>query len=115
MLAGLLAVTLCGSATAAARGYLTLLGGQLLGSVSIATLEGVALAVAGARFVGRARRRAMSAITGAIAASSVVGLPLLAALGETFGWRAAFLTLGAAGLSGAWLSTSKLTLKLDGS
>jgi hypothetical protein len=63
LLAGLWAVTLCGSATAAARGYLTLLGGQLLGSVSIATLEGVALAVAGARFVGRARRRAMSAIT----------------------------------------------------
>jgi predicted MFS family arabinose efflux permease len=103
LLAGLWAVALCGSATAAARGYLALLGGQLLGSVSIATLEGVALAVAGARFVGRARRRAMSAITGAIAASSVVGIPLLAALGETFGWRAAFLALGAGGLSGTWL------------
>jgi predicted MFS family arabinose efflux permease len=103
LLAGLWAVALCGSATAAAHGYLTLLGGQLLGSISIATLEGVVLAVAGARFVGRARQRAMSAITGAIAASSVVGIPLLAALGETFGWRAAFLTLGAAGLSGAWL------------
>jgi predicted MFS family arabinose efflux permease len=47
----------------------------------------------------------MSAITGAIAASSVVGLPLLAALGETFGWRAAFLALGVAGLSGAWLGS----------
>jgi DHA2 family multidrug resistance protein-like MFS transporter len=46
LLAGLWAVTLYGTATAAARGYLTLLGGQLLGSVSIATLEGVALAVA---------------------------------------------------------------------
>jgi DHA2 family multidrug resistance protein-like MFS transporter len=46
LLAGLWAVTLCGTATAAARGSLTLLGGQLLGSVSIATLEGVALAVA---------------------------------------------------------------------
>jgi MFS transporter, DHA1 family, inner membrane transport protein len=103
LLAGLWAVALCGSVTAAAHGYLTLLGGQLLGSISIATLEGVALAVAGARFVGRARRRAMSAITGAIAASSVVGIPLLAALGETFGWRAAFLTLGAAGLCGVWL------------
>jgi DHA1 family inner membrane transport protein len=103
LLIGLCAVALCGCATALARDYLTLLGGQLLGSISIATLEGVALAVAGARFVGRARQRAMSAITGAIAASSVVGLPLLAALRETFGWRAAFLTLGAAGLSGAWL------------
>jgi DHA1 family chloramphenicol resistance protein-like MFS transporter len=45
----------------------------------------------------------MSAITGAIASSSVVGIPLLSALGETFGWRAAFLTLGVAGLSGACL------------
>jgi predicted MFS family arabinose efflux permease len=75
LLIGLCAVALCGCATALARDYLTLLGGQLLGSISIATLEGVALAVAGARFVGRARQRAMSAITGAIGASSVVGLP----------------------------------------
>ena len=50
----------------------------------------------------------MSAITGAIAASSVVGIPLLAAVGETFGWRAAFLSLGAAGLSGAWLVAAAL-------
>lgn len=101
LLVGLGGVALCGAATAAARGYPGLLGGQLVGSLGVAALEGVALAEAGARFSGAARRRAMGAITGAIASSSVVGVPLLAAVGGAFGWRPAFLALGAAGLTGA--------------
>jgi MFS transporter, DHA1 family, inner membrane transport protein len=111
LLAGLAGVALCGGATAAARGYPGLLGGQVLGSLGVAALEGVALAEAGARFSGAARRRAMGAITGAIASSSVVGVPLLAAVGGAAGWRSAFLVLCAAGLAGAFAVA--LTLPRD--
>jgi predicted MFS family arabinose efflux permease len=65
----------------------------------------VAQAVAGARFVGDARRRAMSWITGGVSAALVAGVPLLTIIDAAFGWRMAFvglaaLTVGSAALVG---------------
>ena len=79
-----------------------LLVAALLGGLGAATLPGLSLAVAGADFSGAARRRAIGWATAGGAGAGVVGVPLLAAIAGTAGWRMAFVAAGLAALAVAW-------------
>jgi predicted MFS family arabinose efflux permease len=62
----------------------------LLGTASRAVLSPVAQAVAGTRFAGEARRRAISRLTSAVTVAPILGVPLLTTVATAAGWRAAF-------------------------
>jgi predicted MFS family arabinose efflux permease len=58
-------------------------------------LTGLTLAVAGSAYPGEAKHRAIGLLSGIQAATGVVGVPLLTALGAVIGWRLVFLLCGA--------------------
>ncbi len=73
-----------------------------------AALLGPIFAVAGTHFAGAAARQALGWTTACMAGSAIIGVPLIAAVGDVVGWRAAFVitglvAAGIAGLAAAWL------------
>ncbi len=98
ILAGLLATIISAIGTALAPGFTVLLITRVIGGVGGSIASGVPLAVAGSRFVGDARRRALSIITATVAAGAVVGAPLLTSIGAFFSWRIAFSFVAAIGV-----------------
>lgn len=85
-----------------------LLAGSVAGGLADAAVLGPVLAVAGTSFSGAAARHALGWTTACMAGSAIVGVPLLAAVGDATGWRVAFIAAGgvavaAACLSAAWL------------
>lgn len=108
LVGGMLAVAANLIGTALAPSYDVLLALAALGGLGDAILFGLPLAVAGTRFAGEARRRALAWTASAISVGSVAGVPLLAAFGGTVGWRpavagAGVATLAAARLAAVWL------------
>ncbi|MDP9473123.1 MAG: MFS transporter, partial [Chloroflexota bacterium] len=98
--------SLVGSGLAPAFWVLLLTG--LASGLADATVPGLSLAIAGARFAGPASRRALSWTIAALAGAPVIGVPFLTAVGDVAGWRVAFIgaglgTVGVAALVAAWL------------
>lgn len=101
LLLGLLALVASSTAVAVGPGLAMLPLAALLGAAGRATVYPVALAVAGTRFEGDARRQAISRVTTSLSVAPILGIPLLTAVAESLGWRVAFLV--AAGLTAALL------------
>jgi predicted MFS family arabinose efflux permease len=110
LLLGLLAVVASALGTALAPTFALLLVAALVGAVSRAIVQPVSLAVAGERFRGAARRRAISWAVAATAGAPIVGTPAMTSIGAAFGWRAAFVVLGVASLAIAALALRALPL-----
>lgn len=93
---------------ALAPGYAALLAALLLAAPAQTAISPAALALAGARFAGEARRRAIGWITAGVSGAAIVGVPLLTAVAALAGWRAAFGALAALAVAGAALARAVL-------
>jgi DHA1 family inner membrane transport protein len=108
ILLGQAAVTLCFLAFALAPAFPVLIVAVLAGGFGNATVLGPSMAVAGTAFGAPRARRALGWATAAMAASAIVGVPFLSAIGGIAGWRLAFLVaaaavIGIASLGAVWL------------
>lgn len=90
IMAGLITTIISAAGTALAPNFTILLITRMIGGVGGSVASGVPLAVAGSRFAGDARRRALSIITATVAAGAVVGAPMLTSIGSFLSWRFAF-------------------------
>jgi len=99
LLAGTFALLISNLLTASATGLGMLLLAQLANGVAGATVSPMAFAYAGVIYRDHGRGRAISRIYATAAGSEVVILPLLALVGDAFGWRWSFavLALGTVG------------------
>jgi predicted MFS family arabinose efflux permease len=111
LLIGLLAATVSSLVTAAAGTIALLFGAALAGAVGRSILQPVTMAIAGTRFTGDLRRRAVSLVTATVSGSVIVGVPLLTLLGAAVGWRLAFVALAA--LAAATAAVSARILPQD--
>ncbi|HEY3080454.1 MAG TPA: MFS transporter [Chloroflexota bacterium] len=103
LLIGLAALVAGALGTAFANSYATLLALSLVGALSRAIIQPVSMTLAGTRFEGEARRRALSWASAAIAGSGIIGVPLLTGIEGLAGWRAAFVALALLALAAAAL------------
>jgi MFS transporter, DHA1 family, inner membrane transport protein len=94
VMVGLAAIALTAVGTSLATSYLALMVVTLVGAVGRASVLPVTLGLAGSRFAGEARRRALSWTTAGVSGAPIAGVPLLTAVAEWASWRAAFLALG---------------------
>lgn len=94
IMAGLVTTIISAIGTALAPNFSILLTTRIIGGIGGSIASGVPLAVAGSRFAGDARRRALSIITATVAAGAVIGAPLLTSIGAFLSWRAAFGFVG---------------------
>jgi predicted MFS family arabinose efflux permease len=101
-----IAVNLLG--TGLAPGYPVLLALSVAGGLGDALVFGLALALAGIRFRGDARRRAIGWTIGALSSAPIVGVPLLTAISGVGGWRAALTVAGLAAAGAAWFVAAAL-------
>jgi predicted MFS family arabinose efflux permease len=99
MAVGLVAAGLTMVGVGLAPTYPAMAATAVPGAVAGATLTGLSLAVAGSVFAGAARRRALGWVVGAQAISSIIGVPVLVAVGGVAGWRTVFLLAGMAALA----------------
>jgi predicted MFS family arabinose efflux permease len=90
IIAGLATTFVSAAGTALAPDFSAILVTRMIGGIGGSIASGVPLAVAGSRFVGPARRRALSIITATVAAGAVLGAPLLTSIGAYLSWRSAF-------------------------
>jgi MFS transporter, DHA1 family, inner membrane transport protein len=97
LIVGLLTIVASTLGTALAPTYAALLAAALIGAIGRAATMPVALAVAGLRFTGDARRRAISITQTGVSWGPLVGIPILTTIAAYADWRAAFL--GLAGLT----------------
>jgi predicted MFS family arabinose efflux permease len=108
LLVGVLAVVIGAAGIALAWSLALLVCAALFTAVSRALVQPVGLTIAGTRFTGAARRRAISLSVAAVAGSGIVGVPLLTGVDALYGWRAAFVALALAGLLALVLSARAL-------
>jgi predicted MFS family arabinose efflux permease len=107
MLAGFAALVVSNVATALAPSFGALVAAQVAGGIGGATISPMAFAIAGLRFDGERRRRAISRIYAATAGAEVVALPLLAFIGDQTVWRWSFIVLAITGAASlAFAATS---------
>ena len=105
---GLLAIAVNLVGTGLAPAYPVLLGLSVAGGLGDALVFGLALAIAGTRFAGDARRRAIGWTIGALSIAPIVGVPLLTAISGVGGWRAALAAGGLAAAGAAWFVAAAL-------
>jgi len=103
LLLGLCTLALSTLGIGLATSFALLLLPTLVGAFGRAVSGPVSQAVAGSRFVGDARRRALGWLMVGTSGAVVVGVPVLTSIDSILGWRAAFvapalLCLAAAGL-----------------
>jgi MFS transporter, DHA1 family, inner membrane transport protein len=108
ILVGLVAASACLFTLGFAPVFAVLLVACLFGALADATVPGLSLAVAGTHFPGAAGRRAIGWTIGSLASAGIIGVPIVAAISQAFGWRAAFLgagvlAIGVRVLAGRWL------------
>jgi MFS transporter, DHA1 family, inner membrane transport protein len=108
ILFGLVAAAACLFTLGLAPIFAVLLLASLFGALADACVPGLSLSVAGTHFSGAAARRAIGWVIGALASAAIIGVPVVAAISEVFGWRAAFigagvLALGVTALATRWL------------
>ena len=90
---GSLAVVVSALGSAVSPTYLLLLVAALFGSLSRAIVQPITIAIAGERFSGDARRRAISLVVASVAGAAIVGVPIMTAIAKAAGWRAALVSL----------------------
>ncbi|MBP9523956.1 MAG: MFS transporter [Ottowia sp.] len=90
-------------ASALAPGYLSLNALRFLTGLPHGTFFGTAALVAAALSPPGRRATAVALVMMGLTVATVLGVPLAAWVGESFGWRAAFGMVGANGLLAAWL------------
>ncbi len=105
---GMLAIAVNLLGTGLAPAYPVLLGLSVAGGLGDALVFGLALAIAGTRFAGDARRRAIGWTIGALSSAPIVGIPLLTAISGVGGWRAALAAGGLAAAGAAWFVAAAL-------
>jgi DHA1 family inner membrane transport protein len=108
ILVGLVAATACLFTLGLAPVFAVLLLASLFGALADACVPGLSFSVAGTYFHGAAARRAIGWTIGALASAGIIGVPIVAAISEAFGWRSAFigagvLALGVVILASRWL------------
>ena len=111
LLLGAAGVVVSAFGTALASSFVMLLIARLLSGVSAGVAVSVVLAVAGSRFTGEARRKAMSWAIAALAAPAIGGIPVIAGLGDLVGWQWSFALVGAIAMVGCGLL--RLSLPAD--
>ena len=99
LLVGIAAVALNLAGTAFAPNLPVLIGLAVVAAVGDSLLFGLPFAVAGERFSGDLRRRAVAWISAGLSLGVVVAPPLLAMIGKVVGWRGAMLVAAAATLA----------------
>ncbi len=92
---GLLATVLALANYGLAPVYWVLLFASIAGAIDEGTVPGLTMAVAGSHFHGPAARHALSLTASATTSARIVGIPVMAMIGEVIGWRAAFLAAAA--------------------
>ena len=103
LVALMLAFALGNFASAAAPGYLSLNALRFLTGMPHGTYFGVAALVAAALAPSGQRARAVGLVMSGLTLATLLGVPLAAWLGQHFGWRAAFVLVGAIALLAAGL------------
>jgi predicted MFS family arabinose efflux permease len=99
---GVLAVAVTLAGTGLATSYPMLLLVSITGGLADAMVFGLPLAIAGLRFSGEPRRRAISWTLGSLSSAPIIGIPILTAIGGIAGWRAAMISAGALAAGTAW-------------
>ena len=102
LVCGLLAMTINLMGTGMAPSYPVLLGLGVLGGLADALVFALPLAIAATHFTGAAQRRAIGWTIGALSSASIIGVPILTAIGGVAGWRAALVVAGLSGAGAAW-------------
>ena len=100
LLIGMAALIVNAIGTALAPNFALLFAVRLTGGLAGAILAGVTLAIAGTRFQGEARRRAVSFTAASMASAPILGVPLLTLIGGGYGWRWSFLAFAVVALIG---------------
>ena len=90
-------------ASAMAPGYLSLNGLRFLSGLPHGTYFGVAALVAAALAPTGQRARAVGLVMLGLTGATLFGVPIAAWLGQTFGWRAAFVFVGMIAVLAMWL------------
>ena len=103
LVALMLAFALGNFASAAAPGHLSLNALRFLTGMPHGTYFGVAALVAAALARSDQRARAIGLVMSGLTIATLLGVPLAAWLGQHFGWRAAFVLVGAIALLAAGL------------
>jgi predicted MFS family arabinose efflux permease len=91
---GGLSIAISAVGMALSPSYLVLLLFGLVGAFGRATVQPIAMALAGARLSPESARHAFGWIQVSGSCSAVLGIPMLAILSANAGWRAGFLALG---------------------
>ena len=99
ILFGLVAAAACLFNIGLAPTFALLLLSALAGALAEATVPGLSLAVAGTYFSGPASRRAIGWTVGSLASAAIIGVPIMALVGEVLGWRITFLGAGGVALA----------------
>lgn len=102
LVGGVLAIAVNLVGTGLAPSYPVLLGLSVVGGLADALVFGLPLAIAGSRFAGDARRRAMGWTIGSLSSGAIVGVPLLTAIGAVISWRGALIVGGVGAAGAAW-------------
>jgi predicted MFS family arabinose efflux permease len=89
-----------------AQSYAVLILAGLIGGLATASLPGLGVAVATSLFSGQARRRALGWSSSAGAGAAVVGVPVLVAIADIFGWRIALVVTGLLAIGSIWIISS---------
>lgn len=105
---GMVALVLNTIGTALAPNFALLFVMRTSGGFAGAVLAGVTLAIAGTRFRGEARRRAVSLTAASMASAPILGVPLLTIIGGGYGWRWSFLAFTIFALIGLVLVSQAL-------
>jgi DHA1 family inner membrane transport protein len=77
-------------ACALAPGFAALMGARMVAAAAHGTFFGLAIVLATSSVPPERRATALSIVVGGIAVANIVGVPLGAAVGNAFGWRASF-------------------------
>jgi len=108
ILFGLVAAAACLFNIGLAPTFALLLLSAIAGALADATVPGLSLAVAGTYFSGAASRRAIGWTVGSLASAAIIGVPIMALVGDVLGWRITFLgaggvALAVGGVASRWL------------
>jgi len=86
---------------ALAPGFGVLMAGRVVAAAAHGTFFGLAIVLATSSVPEDRRATALSIVVGGISVANIVGVPLGAAIGNAFGWRATFVTIAAFALVAA--------------
>jgi predicted MFS family arabinose efflux permease len=100
LIIGLLAIAVNLFGAGLTPSFYPLLVLSIIGGLADALVFGMPMAIAGARFKGRAQARAISWSWASMSIAGIVAVPLLTLIGGSMGWRAALIISGAATVAG---------------